>query len=233
MNSTAQLTGVHLRTYNTIFQHPISHNLRWHDVYALFQHLGQIENEPNGSVKVTRHGQILVLHPHRTKDVSETDEIMTLRHFLERSEPVVPAINEREMHWLVVIDHEEARIFRSEIHGAVPQRILPHEPEARFRQSHDANAFSKSKDKPDPNSFFKLVATKLQAAGRILIFGTGTGKSSEMEQLIVWLKLHHPDLANRIIGSLVVDEHHLTENQLLAKARQFYAKAGGEIGLKQ
>jgi hypothetical protein len=232
MNSTALLTGVHLRTYKTIFQHPISHNLRWHDVHALFHHLGQIENEPNGNTKVTRNGQIIVLHPQRTKDVSETDEIMVLRHFLERSETVVPDINEKEMHWLVVIDHDEARIFRSEIHGAIPQRVFAHEPEAQFRQARDANAFSRGKDKPDPNSFFKSVAKALETSGQILIFGTGTGKSSEMDQLIAWLKLHHPGLASRIIGSLIVDEHHLTEDQLLAKARQFYAKPGGQLGLK-
>jgi hypothetical protein len=47
-----------------------------------------------------------------------------------------------------------------------------------------------------------------------------------MDQFIAWLKLHHPEPASRIIGSLVVDEHHLTENQLLATAREFYANYG-------
>jgi len=44
-----------------------------------------------------------------------------------------------------------------------------------------------------------------------------------MEQFIAWMKNHHPELAKRIVGSLVVDEHHLTEGQLLAKAKDFYA----------
>ena len=88
--STSALTGSHLRTYKTIFQHPISHNLGWHDVHALFRQLGQVEEEPNGNLKVTRNGQILVLHPPRTKDVSETDEVMALRHFLQRSDTIPP-----------------------------------------------------------------------------------------------------------------------------------------------
>jgi hypothetical protein len=46
-----------------------------------------------------------------------------------------------------------------------------------------------------------------------------------MDLFMVWLKLHHPEMAKRIIGSLVVDEHHRTEGQLLAKAREFYAGA--------
>jgi hypothetical protein len=104
MNSTSPLTGSHLRTYETIFRHPISHNLKWHDVHALFRHLGQLEEEPNGHLKVTRNGQILVLHPPNSKDVSEASEVMTLRHFLERFSSVhrrpVPAITPRALEML-------------------------------------------------------------------------------------------------------------------------------------
>jgi hypothetical protein len=63
----------------------------------------------------------------------------------------------------------------------------------------------------------------LQGAGNILVFGTGTGTSSEMEQFVAWSKTHHPELAQRIIGTLTVNEHHLTDDQLLAKARELYA----------
>ena len=225
MNSKAPLTGSHLRTYNTIFQHPVSHNLGWHDVHALFRHLGQVEQEPNGNLKVTCNGQVLVLPPPRTKDVAETDELMALRHFLERSETAAPGSNGKEAHWLLVIDHRAARIFRSEMRGAIPQQILPHEPEDYFRHTHNSKDFSRGQEKPDPNSFFEPVARALQSPGPILIFGSGTGTSSEMDLFMVWLKLHHPEMAKRIIGSLVVDEHHRTEGQLLAKAREFYAGA--------
>jgi hypothetical protein len=81
MNTTQPLTGAHLRTYNAIFQHPVSHNLGWHEVYALFRQLGLVEEESNGNVKVTRNGQTIVLHRSRTKDVSDMDDVMSLRHF--------------------------------------------------------------------------------------------------------------------------------------------------------
>ena len=225
MTSPAALTGSQLRTYNTIFQHPVSHNLEWRHVRALLATLGEIAEEPNGNLKVTRNGQVLVLHPPRTKDVSETDELMALRHFHEQSESAPPEAKESEMHWLVVIDHHEARIFQSEMHGAIPHQILPHEPDDYFRHAHNSKDFSRGQEKPDPNSFFEPVAKALQAPGRILVFGTGTGTSSEMEQFMAWVKLHHPELAQRIIGCLVVDEHHLSPDQLLAKAREFYASA--------
>jgi hypothetical protein len=43
-----------------------------------------------------------------------------------------------------------------------------------------------------------------------------------MEMLLKDLKEHHVDVADRVIGSLHVDAHHATENQLLAQARELF-----------
>lgn len=226
MNSNAPLTGSHLRTYETIFRHPISHNLGWHDVHALFRHLGRVEEEANGNFRVTRNGQSMVLHPPRTKEVAETEELMALRRFLERSEPPAPAPNEKSApaaHWLLVINHCEARIFRPELSGSAPERIVPHEPEVDIGPGARAKDSARRREKTDPSGFFGPIAKALDAARRILVFGGGTGKASEMEQFVAWLKAHRPELAQRIVGTLVVDEHHLSDAQLLAKAREFYA----------
>ncbi|HEX8311643.1 MAG TPA: hypothetical protein VF614_10020 [Chthoniobacteraceae bacterium] len=219
------LSGSHLRTYQAIFQHPITCNLGWQDVHALFRQLGEIHEEANGKLKVTRNGQTLVLHPPRTKDVSDKDEVMSLRHFLERSEALPHVVEDAETQWLLVIDHHEARIFQSPIRGSVPEHILPHEPEDFFRHARNSESFSRGKEKPDPNSFFEPVAQALRGAGKILIFGSGTGMSSEMEQFVAWVQSHHPEIAQRIIGWLAVDESHLTNAQLLAKAREFHANS--------
>jgi hypothetical protein len=226
MSSSSTLAGSHLRAYNAIFQHPLSHNLEWHDVFAMLRKVGQVNEEPNGHLRVTRNGQVLVLHPPRTKDVSSPDEIMALRHFLERSGTAESDPQSTDSHWLLVIDHQEARIFRAEMHGAIPQKILPHEPDRYFRHAHNSKDFSRGHEKPEPNSYFEPVAEALHAKGQILVFGSGTGGSSEMEQFIAWVKLHRPEVAGRIVGSLVVDEHHLTTDQLLSKAREYYALRG-------
>jgi hypothetical protein len=141
------------------------------------------------------------------------------------SNPITPETDDAEAHWLLVIDHQEARIFRSKMHGAVPQEIQPHEPGDFFRHAQDSKEASRGKERPDPNSFFEPVAKALQPAKQILVFGVGKGMSSEMEQFIAWSKIHHPEMAGRIIGSLAVDEHHLTQDQILAKAREFYKHA--------
>jgi hypothetical protein len=223
MTATPTLSGSLLRTYDTIFQHPVSHNLEWRKVHALFRHLGGIEESPNGNLKVTRNGQSLVLPPPRTKDVAHVDELMALRHFLERSEAVPVAVESPLAHWLLVIDHHEARLFRSEMHGAVPQTLLPHEPSRYFRHAQNSPELSRGKEKPDPNTYFEPIAEALKSVGQLLVFGTGAGHSSEMDQFVAWVNVHRPELARRIIGALVVDESHLTDGQLLEKAREFYA----------
>jgi hypothetical protein len=223
--STKTLTGSHLRTYNTIFQHPISHNLEWRQVRALFDHIAETVEQPNGNVRVIRNGQSMVLRTPKTKDVAEMDELMEIRHFIDRTDKITPVAPGAQANWLVVIDHHEARIYRSEMNGSVPERIMPHEPTDFFRHAHNSKDFSRGKEKPDPNTFFEPVALALKGAGKILVFGTGKGTSSEMEQFVSWVGKHHPDMAARIIGSVVIDENHLSEAQLLAKAREHYAAA--------
>lgn len=217
MHSIADLTGSHLRTYNAIFQHPISHNLGWRDVHALFSRVGEVAEEPNGNLRVTRNGQSIVLHPARTKDVTDMKEMMALRHFLERSEAAPPLGAEKDAQWLLVIDQHKALIFRAEIAHGAPLQIRSQALDDDFRPAHDQK-------KPSQAGYFEPVAKALQTEGQILIFGSGTGESSEMDQFTAWLRVHHPEVAKRIVGSQVVDQHHLTGDQLLAKAREFYAK---------
>jgi hypothetical protein len=55
-----------------------------------------------------------------------------------------------------------------------------------------------------------------------LIFGSATGASSAMNYLVDELNQNHPDIAKRIVGAIVVNEQHMTEDQVLAQAREFY-----------
>jgi hypothetical protein len=125
-------------------------------------------------------------------------------------------------HLLVVIDHREARIYKTELRGTVPERITPFDPHGFGRYLHSVTDDSNGQRKPERKSFYEAVTKSLRGAEQIVLFGTGTGASSAMEQLIAHLKHHHADVAKRIVGSVAVDEHHLTEGQLLARAREFY-----------
>ena len=143
----------------------------------------------------------------------------------DRSETAVPTAILPEALWLVAINHHEARIFRSAAHGTLPEHVLPHDPEDFFRHAHNSKDFARGREKPDPNSFFAPIANAIMHAGRLLIFGSGTGMASEMDQFVAWLRVHQPELARRIDGALRIDQHHVTDDQLLARARDFYRPA--------
>jgi hypothetical protein len=203
------------------------HNLQWREVWSMLSAMADAAavDDEKGNLKVTRNGQTLVLHRPRGKDLADKRELMQVRHFLERSG--APAAGGTAAgagtHFLVVIDHREARIFKTELHGAVPQRITPYDPFGFGRDLRYTQDDSNGQRKPERKSFYEAVARTLAGAERILMFGTGTGASSAMEQLVVDLKAHHRELAKRVVGAIAVDEHHLTEDQLLAKARDFFA----------
>jgi len=220
----SQLSGPHQKMYQQIFQHPIPHNLHWREVWSMLEALkdAQAIEETNGNLKVTRNGQTLVLHRPRGKDLADKKELMHVRHFLERSETLVPAAAQAGTHLLVVIDHREARVFSTEMHGSVPQRITPYDPFGLDRALHYNQDDANGQRKPEKKSFYEAVAKTLRGAEQILLFGNGTGSSSAMEALIAELKHNHHDIAQRIVGSFAVDEHHLTADQLLAKARELF-----------
>jgi hypothetical protein len=220
----SQLSGSHRRTYDGIFRHPAARNLGWRDVRSLLGALAEVVDEPNGNLKITRNGQTLVLHSSLDKNVAEIEELMEIRHFLERSGAVEPEAAAAGVHLLVVIDHRQARVYKTEVHGSVPQRVTPYNPGGFGRHLHNVQDDSNGQRKPERKSFYEAIAKTLEGAERILLFGSGTGASSAMDELLAELKHHHGALAKRIVGSIVLDETHLSEDQLLAKARDFYAK---------
>jgi hypothetical protein len=154
--------------------------------------------------------------------MADKKELMKVRHFLERSETPLPKAAPDGTHLLVVIDHREARIYSAELHGSVPQRIKPYDPFGFDRDLHYNQDDSNGQRKPEKKSFYEAVAKTLRGAKQILMFGSATGASSAMEALIAELKHNHREIAERIVGAFTLDEHHLSEDQLLAKARALF-----------
>jgi len=217
-NSTHQIT------YDAVFQHPIARNLAWRDVVSMLAALdGASQEEHGGTLKVMRNGRALVLHQPIRKNVTDVQELMNLRRFLEQSEAAEPRPTPAGAQLLVVIDHRLARVYQAEVHGSIPKRIIPYDRNGFGRHLHYVQDDSNGQRKPEIKSFYEAVAKTLQDAGKILLFGSGTGASSAMEQLHTALRRDHSALADRVVGRVVVDEQHRSEDQLLAEARQFYA----------
>ena len=218
----SELSGKHRHTYETIFRHPVAHNLEWHDVLSLLGAIATVAEEHNGVFQVTCKREMLSLHAPKHKD-TPVETVLGIRHFLERSneastsEKVLPGAL-----LLVTIDHHEAKVFLTELHGSVPQQIVPYDPNGFRQHLVSKTEHTDGKRSPERKSFYEEIAATLRGADKILIFGHGTGESSAMDQLVIDLKRNHPEVADRIVGSVKVDWHHLNDEQLLAEARQFF-----------
>lgn len=222
-----QMSGTHQATYNAIFQHPAAHNLQWHDVRSMLNSISEVEEEHNGNLRFVRHGETLTVHPPKHKDLSDIQELMKIRHFLERSAVPAHQIVADGAQLLVVIDHREARIYQTQLHGSVPERIVPYDPDGLRRHLHNVDDEANGQRQPELKAFYEAIAQKLRGAEKILIFGSSTGASSAMDYLMTDLKERHPDIAKRVVDTVVVNEQHLSEDQLLSQARAFYAITEG------
>ncbi len=80
------LSSRNRRTLSRIFQHPMAMNLSWRDVIHLFEALGaEIESASKDKLKVALNGVERSFRPHHHKTVSNKDEVVELRHFLEQA----------------------------------------------------------------------------------------------------------------------------------------------------
>ncbi len=219
MTPTSLLTGTPLRTYQAITGSAPRQEVEWSAVRSLLAELGEVTEEPDGNWTIRRNGHVFMLHPAQTKDLVESGELGPLRRFLQQSETPPAANANRDPHLLLVIDQHEARLYRCQVIGGIPRLLLPHDagPSAGGRDA------SRRAARPERNAFFEPMAEALQIAGQIVIFGTATELNSELDQFVAWLKTYHPILSDRILGTMHVAEHDLTDVALLAAARTFYA----------
>jgi len=224
MTSLAQLSDAHRRTYDDIFHRPIPTEVRRSAVRALLEALGRATEAPDNSLEVTRNGHVLTLHPAEPEEAEAPDVLTALRHFLQRSDHPAGASNGREAHLLLVIGRHETRLFRSEIYGGDPTQLLPAKEPAQHLSGDPSDAVKVPADaaRSNPEAHFELVAQALHTTGNILVFGECSTTHREMDRFIEWLKRQYPDLAARIIGSLVLDEDAVDPNRLLEKAQEFH-----------
>jgi hypothetical protein len=84
MASTSGPTGLnshHRNTLNKIFQHPVSHNIEWHDVLSLLTAIGSVTRHRDNKVAVTVGSETRFFDIPEHKDV-DMDAIVELRRLL-------------------------------------------------------------------------------------------------------------------------------------------------------
>jgi len=77
-----KLNGHHRGTLDKIFQHPLNHNIQWHDVLSLLRHVAEVQEGHDGRYKVTLGTETETLDAPTGHDVNE-QMVIDLRRMLK------------------------------------------------------------------------------------------------------------------------------------------------------
>ncbi len=77
-----ELDGHHRATVEKIFNHPVSHNIQWHDVVSLLERVGTVNDERDGKVTVTLGPETETFNAPRHHDIDE-QQVIDLRRMLK------------------------------------------------------------------------------------------------------------------------------------------------------
>ena len=224
----AGLSGSDRRTLDAIFRHPISHNLAWRDVVALFETLGTVESKVNNEFAFKVGDAQHLIHKPHTHQLT-VPEVLELRHFLERvgrspeslPQPAaerVPALP----NLLVAIDHHEAKIYRIDVTSDdISEHVIaPYDPHHFLHHlAHKDQSREHGQRAPEDSTFYERIAQAAGAGGRIILVGHGKGHSNAAHHLAEYLEKHHPEAHQHIVRGIVADLSSVTPSQLLELGR--------------
>jgi hypothetical protein len=210
-------------TFEALFDHPVRLDLDRGDVQTVLCTLAEVSYDPDGRVTFTRNGQTLVLRDGPRRQAHTANELMTIRHFLQRAAARSAGAVACGADLMVVIDDEKARVFELRLRERVPCSLAPYDPH-RFA-GHLRYAGGGKPGEPECKTFYEAVAKTLRGAERIVLaFGNAVGARGAVNTLLAELRLRHRDLAERVFGTFSVDEQNPSEARLLDTARDFYSR---------
>ena len=227
-NAYAGATGQDRRTLDAIFQHPLSHNLDWHDVVGLMTSIGGIEENSNGVFSLGVGADRLSMNKPHGKDIASED-LVRLRALLSRAgwapnaaasaHTNLPVV---EHDAVIVIDHAGARVFQLGIGGDTALTPSSREPKVvHLTRELKRNDHGQDRDEsyPKDTQLFERIAMTIANDQRIVLIGHGHGQSNEAHHLSAYLGVHHKDIHARIIETILADLPHITTPELLELGR--------------
>jgi hypothetical protein len=75
------MDGHHRATVEKIFNHPVSHNIQWHDVLSLLESVAEVTKESDGRYRVTLGDETETFDVPRQHDIDE-QQVVDLRRML-------------------------------------------------------------------------------------------------------------------------------------------------------
>lgn len=213
------------RTYDALFQYPAPADLQWGDVRALLGALAEVQKGRKGLFKATRHGVMATFRAPRDKMPLIKEELAEVRTFLERSKEGVstPVVAEGTC-LLVAIDADGAKIFRIEMRASVPRSLAPFQGNGYPAHLFCSGAQGNVQPQPVSMGFYRNVARALRGAGEVLLVACGENGASAMDALRDELAARHAEVSRSLVGPRVLKGADVSEERLLAEAREFYSE---------
>ena len=224
------LNGRHRTTLDSLFRNPASHNIEWHDVLSLLQHIGTVTERHNGDYEVAIGAHAIIIDRPKGHDL-EGDQLRTLRHFLAQagmsrdnvaaSMPAPAPAAGDDATCIVLIDHHQAKIFeRCRQHEAAEATIVlkpADEDGSRQRVTHRQGSDDvDSGHAPEEAAYYESIGADLGGASRIVILSDGEGCSNASDHLVAYLKRHHGRTALRIAARGRIDSTRLSDGEIVA-----------------
>ena len=119
-------------------------------------------------------------------------------------------------HAVAWLDHREAKIFFFDRESADRVRLAT---TLSHHQTHNKAGTIDGKHPSVNQAFYHDIVDALQPATEWLVTGPGSAK----DELVSYIRDHHPQLQDRIVGVEAAD--HPTEPQIVAHARKFFRAA--------
>jgi hypothetical protein len=124
-------------------------------------------------------------------------------------------------HCIILIDHHQARLFGLGGEGedpTTPRVLKPADAHGSTRrvEHKQGNRDHDGGHSTEDSAWYERVSTELNAAGAIVVFSDGKGRSSAGAYLVDYLERHHPGIAKRIVADERVDISHLSDGEIVA-----------------
>ncbi len=225
----------HLRTLQALFAHPLHHGVRVSKVEALFRALG-------ADVTVLADRRLRIRMPDgqetwikvgcgmRQPDL-DADAVMRVRHFLqeigvtpEHPEPEAGGPRGDQSHRLVLhLEHSRTDVYRLEGDEVEHAVLRPHGiwgTHQRLSHRHDRDLAGQRA--PLDVDYLARITEAMTEADAVLLLGHGTGESDMRQVLLDYLQTHRSDLIDRIVGVESLDDAGISDDALLAIAREHF-----------
>lgn len=124
---------------------------------------------------------------------------------------------------VVALTQDLARIWRHGLEKGMKSENLS-APDANGLHRHVRQMQHHGGHTQDPaeQGFFDILAEKLRGSSEVLILGHGSGKANAMDRFFEYVGKHDPQLAKQIMGRVEADLNALSDDQILAKAREWF-----------